>query len=368
MVHSLKTTLAKNITNARGWTSNRKIVVIESDDWGSIRMPNRKTLEHLSQKGFAVEKCGYLMNDALESNDDLTVLFEFLEKRSNTPIITANFLTANPDFEKIEESNFEEYFSESLEDTLIQYPNHSQVKDLWIEGNLNKYFVSQLHGREHLNVSQWMMDLRNGNKETLEAFNHKLFGISDNVVKVRRKSYQEAFGIKNNNFIVDYNKILSEAYFDFERLFGFKSKTFIAPNYTWGEDVEEITAKLGVTHLQGIVSQRIPSEKENRIILKRNYLGKQNKFGQKYLVRNVSFEPFSDRNKDWVTSALKDIKNAFFWNKPAIISMHRVNFVGGINPSNRESNLILFNKLLNKIDEHWPNVEYLSSNELAKLI
>ena len=44
---TLKRRLAKNYVNALGWNSNRKIVVIESDDWGSIRMPSRKIYEYL---------------------------------------------------------------------------------------------------------------------------------------------------------------------------------------------------------------------------------------------------------------------------------------------------------------------------------
>lgn len=368
MFEFLKSAISRNITNAKGWRTDRKIVVIESDDWGSIRMPNKETLKHLASSGFAVEKCKYLMNDTLESNEDLEVLFDFLEGRKKTPIITANFLTSNPNFNRIKESNFENYFSESLEETLKGYPNHDNVKNLWLEGNEKKFFVSQLHGREHLNISQWMNDLQNGNVETLEAFNSGLFGISSNVVKVKRKSYQEAFGLKSSNYAVDYNEVLSEAYRDFEKLFDFKSTTFIAPNYTWGDEIEEITAKLGITHLQGISSQKIPNPDKNVIEHRKNFLGQTNKYGQKYLIRNVSFEPFSNYNKDWVSNALTEIKNAFLWNKPAIISMHRVNFVGGINPDNRLNNLNLLRELLNKIDNNWPDVEFMSSSNLAKLI
>lgn len=368
MIRDLKTSLSRNLTNSRGWRTNRKIVVIESDDWGSIRMPDKKTFDSLAQKGFTVNKCAYLMNDTLENNDDLSILFDFLENRKKAPVITANFLTANPNFKKIEASNFEQYFPESLEETLAQYPNHDNVKTLWLKGSQNKYFRPQLHGREHLNISQWMSDLKRGNQETIEAFHHKMFGITSSIVKVKRKSYQEAFGLKNKNFDVGYNEILTDAYKDFEKLFGFKSKTFIAPNYSWNEEVEQITAKLGITHLQGTSTQRVPDSKLNRLVLKKNYLGKKNKYDQKYLIRNVSFEPFTNQNVDWVSKALIEIKNAFLWHKPVIISMHRVNFVGGINPLNRETNLTKFNELLNRIDKIWPEVEYLSSDELAKLI
>ena len=37
----------KFINERRGWKTDHKIVVIESDDWGSIRMPSTETLNHL---------------------------------------------------------------------------------------------------------------------------------------------------------------------------------------------------------------------------------------------------------------------------------------------------------------------------------
>jgi len=38
----LEKALRKNLVNIPGWRTNRKIVVIESDDWGSVRMPSRE--------------------------------------------------------------------------------------------------------------------------------------------------------------------------------------------------------------------------------------------------------------------------------------------------------------------------------------
>src|SRR5690606_1371126 len=134
------------------------------------------------------------------------------------------------------------------------------------------------------------------------------------------------------------------------------SKTFIAPNYTWGEETENILNELGITHIQGVSAQRVPDYSKDILTIKRNYLGKENKNKQKYLIRNVVFEPFSNRKIDWIGRSLKEIENSFFWQKPVIISMHRVNFIGSINPENRERNLALFGKLLDEIDRRWPEV------------
>lgn len=52
----------------------------------------------------------------------------------------------------------------------------------------------------------------------------------------------------------------------------------------------------------------------------------------------------------------------------AVISSHRLNFIGNIDIQNRDRNLILFRKLLNKIMKKWPDVEFISSDELGKNI
>jgi hypothetical protein len=65
---------------------------------------------------------------------------------------------------------------------------------------------------------------------------------------------------------------------------------------------------------------------------------------------------------------MKQIETAFFWNKPAIISSHRVNFCGHIDPKNREIGLSALKELLQKIVKKWPDVEFMSSVELGVLI
>jgi len=100
----------------------------------------------------------------------------------------------------------------------------------------------------------------------------------------------------------------------------------------------------------------------------RHYTGQKNDLGQTYLVRNCRFEPSADPKKDWVGSCLNEINTAFRWRKPAIIESHRVNFIGYINSENRDHNLKLFNQLLREIVRKWPDVEFMSSDELGGLM
>ncbi|HTO14546.1 MAG TPA: hypothetical protein VLZ83_02195 [Edaphocola sp.] len=56
MINSLKSTLCRNVVNARGWKTNKKIVVFESDDWVSIRMQDQESYVELLNNGIRVDK------------------------------------------------------------------------------------------------------------------------------------------------------------------------------------------------------------------------------------------------------------------------------------------------------------------------
>ena len=369
MYKKFKSNIGQLSKNFFGKYIKRKIVVFESDDWGSIRIPNKEALIKLRNFGFNVNNCGYVLNDALEDNSDMELLFDMLSRKKRPPIITANFLTANPDFNKIKESNFEFYFNQTIDETVVSLPNRDKLFQYYNEGIENKFMRPQLHGREHLNIYRWMNDLKNGNKETIYAFELETFGISANVVNLRRLSYQAAFDDNEyDSYLNSHYQIIEDAVKQFERLFGFPSISFIAPNYIWNEKIEQITSEFGIKFIQAGNYNRLFSTQHKKYIRNRHFFGSKNQFNQTYLIRNCEFEPFSDLNKDWINNCLKEIKIAFMLGKPAVISMHRVNFIGSINSNNRSRNLKLFSNLIDEIIKKWPEVEFLSSDQLANEI
>ena len=96
-----------------------------------------------------------------------------------------------------------------------------------------------------------------------------------------------------------------------------------------------------------------------------HWLGQTNRHVQKYITRNCFFEP-SDSSKDWVNSCLSDIELAFKYKKPAVISSHRVNFMGGLDKKNREFGNLQLAMLLKSITNKWPDVEFMTSSELGR--
>jgi hypothetical protein len=369
----LKQSVINNIQNVLGWKTKRKIVVIESDDWGSIRMPSKEVYELLRKARIRVDEDPYNKYDSFADEEDLTRLFEVLsvikDINGNNPVITANCIMANPDFDKIKASNFQEYHFELFTETLKRYPHHSNSFELWKDGIAKKLIFPQSHGREHLNVKHWMKALNENSTETRLAFDHKFFGISTNSSGELRSSYMAALDLDNDEEINDLKIIVDEGLNLFEQVFGFRSFSFIAPCYTWSSRMEPLLYESGIKYLKGNFIQAEPAYSTDRRYKRRyHYMGQRNDNRQYYLIRNCFFEPSQKENFDWVNYCLKGIDNAFRWNKPASISMHRLNFIGFIDPSNRDRNLPKLKKLLSEIIKRYPDVEFMNSAQLGDLI
>jgi hypothetical protein len=366
-VSRIKSVITKNSINVPGWRTRRKIVVIESDDWGSIRMPSADVYKKFVTRGFDITGSDYNRLDTLESNDDLIFLFGILnslkDSKGNPPVVTANYITGNPDFGKIRNSDFSEYYFEPVTKTLERYPDSDRIKDLWVEGISSGIFHPQFHGREHVNVVRWLDVLKEGGPEILYTFENEttFSGKGD-------YNFMEVLDYNTTDDLEKMKESLVEGLDLFEKIFGFRSKSFIPPCYTWDSNVEEILQKNGVKYIQGLVVQSVPTGSFGNYKRKYHFLGNKNQFGQYFLIRNCFFEPSLSETSDPVGECLNRINIAFRWNKPAVICTHRINFIGSLVEKSRTDNLRLFHELLHRIIKYWPDVEFMTSDQLGDLI
>ena len=258
----LKRAIKRNLVNIPGWRTKRKIVVIESDDWGAIRLPAAEVLPKLEKAGIEVWNDHYIRNDSLASERDLTLLFEQLaavkNRKGNSPKITANTIMANPDFDKVRESGFSEYHYEIFTETLNSYPEHIHSFEFWKEGMEAGLFRPQFHGREHLHVNRWLKGLACNDSETAKMFDHKLYALCSTASTENRKSYMAAWEWDNKKDREFTLKAVEEGLKLFEEYFGYRSLSAIAPNYTWNSEIEMILLNAGVRYLQGSTVQRSP--------------------------------------------------------------------------------------------------------------
>ena len=368
-----KSELKIYVSNLFGWRTNRKLIVIESDDWGSVYMSDKRALEEMKAKGIPLHS-HYLKNDTLESNEDMEMLMEVLRKHKDSSgrhvVMTGVNVVANPDFEKIKANGFKKYEYELFTETAKRFPQSDRIHSLWKQGIEERLLVPVFHGREHLNVQRWMKLLQEGNETVKIAFEYGVSTLPREINGEELTDLRAAFDIDTQNDLKYLEKVIDTGLDEFESLFGYKSTFFIPTNGPFNNNLEELLSKKGVKY---IGTGKIQSEPLGEGKYKKHfrYLGKKNRLGQMYLTRNCFFEPISEefpKERDWVASCLKEIEIAFNCHKPATISSHRVNYMGTINPENRAEGLKKLDQLLGAIIKKWPDVEFITSMELGDII
>ena len=161
--------------------------------------------------------------------------------------------------------------------------------------------------------------------------------------------------------------IIKDGLNKFEEVYGYRSTHFNAPGGRESDVIHKTLRENGIKYLDSplIKKEHLGEGKYRSSIC---YTGKKNSIGMIYQVRNIVFEPSYDKGIDWVNYSLKQVETAFKWSKPAIISSHRANFGGHIDPANRKKGFVALEQLLKKIVRRWPDVEFMAAPELGDLI
>lgn len=366
----VKDRVLRSWANARGWRTRRRLLVLESDDWGAIRMRDPNALRDMERRGLAVGNSSFGRVDCLENRSDLENLFSvvdrYRDRQNNAPVFTFNTVLGNPDFAAIRAGRFEQYSHEGLFQSYERYKGED-LRPVWDAAIQASLIQPQFHAREHLNVGLWMNDLQNGLTATRLAFDHDYYGHRTTTSSKRQQSYLAAYWPESPEHLTEIKGIVSDGLTKFEEEFGFASRTFVPCNLVMPSELESTLLTRGVELIQGERGQVAPNSFGESSI-RRSYTGQRNAFGQLYSVRNVKFEPFEDPSINWVESALDDIGASFYWGKPAIVSTHRVNYVSGMDVNNRDRNLRLLDQLLQSILTKWPDVEFLTSDALLTVM
>jgi hypothetical protein len=264
----------------------------------------------------------------------------------------------------IRQHKLKQYFYEPFTDTLEKYYGNNSPFPFWKEGIQRKLFVPQFHGREHLNVANWMKALQENDRQTRQAFDESCWGFNNS--HPYNITYQAAFDLHDAKELEAQHQIIKDGLNLFENIFGYKASYFVPPNGPFNNELEKTAAESGIQWMSASKVQHEPlgfGKTRKRF----HYLGQKNSHGQRYITRNCFFEP-SYHGRDWIETCFQEIKIAFRWRKPAVISSHRVNYIGGLNEKNRKDGLLKLEMLLEKVITKWPEIEFMTSAELGSLI
>ena len=327
--------------------TRRKIIVIESDDWGLERALDQRALRWMKEN-FGERSFTRWSTDALETKQDLELLYSVLEefklKFERPPIITANFITHNIDYRSPNQLKFRpltEGFNEESED----------VRRFYKIGIEKRYIYPQLHGYSHYNVGE--LEKYFVTSEGQRAFHNGFLCARSTIKGHTWFLHRELDGSSGEmgKFLKGVNV--------FKSVFGYHPLSFIAPTYILETSFLDVLRENNVQVVQA--GNRLVNWRKERHL----YPPLRNRKGLLWSIRNVRLDPHKDYAFD-ASRAIADINTAFENSLPAVIDFHRVNFAGKYNPEYRNQTVSELRTLFTSIQKRWPEAKFLTSNELKE--
>lgn len=369
----MRRVLRDNLKNLLGWRTDRKLVVFSVDDYGNVRLDSKKARANLDRAGL---KCHSRFDalDTLETRQDLEQLFDALQSvrdsQGHPAVFTPFALPCNIDFETMAEEGNQVYRYELLPKTFeklaaLQPDAYLGAWDLWKEGIARGLMQPQFHGREHLNVKFFERKLANREEDIRISLDNRSYTRISNDPK-SHIGWTAAFSFDNEADQRPFPRILEDGVRVFNEVFGHQPVVFTPPAQEFPLAMESQLSVYGLRYLDKpfLTNRHLGSGRYKREL---NFTSRQKDSGG-VLVRNVVFEPTYKQQVDPVAQAIKQIETAFFWKRPALISSHRVNFCGHIDPENRSQGLAALQLLVQQIVKKWPEVEFVSAAEVGSMI
>lgn len=369
----MKNFLFNHLKNFGGWTTDKKILCFAVDDYGNVLLNSSKSLEVLKSKGLS-SPSRFEQLDALDTKEDYEMLFELLshkkDNNNKNAIFTTYALPANINFENVLKHK-KKYEYELLPQTYAKLSSEDKeyegAYDLLNEGIEKDLIRPQFHGREHLNVDLFNDLLKKNDPFFMENLNQRSYaGIPKNPNKPTVK-YTRAFAFWKASETKFHFEIIKDGLRCFEQVYGYKSMTFTPPAL---QIHPGLISKLEKTEIKSVDKPRSSrqhlGEGKYKKAKYKTQIGKND--NHVTIVRNSVFEPAFNHNINWVDYTYNQVEAAFRLKKPAIISSHRVNFCGRIDPNNRKQNLNILSLLIDKILIKFPDVEFFTVDGLLEEI
>lgn len=368
----MKQTIANYLKNISGWRTNRKLIVISVDDYGNVRLASKRAFENLQKANIPLTS-HFDRLDTLETREDLEALFEVLssvkDKNGNPAVFTPYSLSCNIDFEAMKENGYSEYVYELLPKTYEKLSAKDSKAylgtwELWKEGIDKGLMKPQFHGREHFNLHIFNDLLQKKDKDLLTVLENDSY-VSIPAHENYKHGWTAAYSFYNKEETTGFLDNVADGLTCFKEVYGYHSNTFTPPAQQFPLHLESELENFGIKYIDRPRSlNRHLGEGKHQI--EKHTLGEG--AAMKVLVRNVVFEPTTIPGRDWVNFTFKQVEAAFRMKKPANISSHRVNYCGHIDPKNREIGLTALKQLLQKIVKRWPEVEFISADQLGDII
>jgi hypothetical protein len=358
--------LLRQKINAGPFSVQGHVVVFESDDRGCQRIHSQKEKDYLdSYPGFQPHD-RFEDNDCLETKQDFDALSKLLKSFSDSqghhPVFTLNYVLNNLVYVPFNASGERQFaFTyEPLEQTYLR----SNVPFVWndpVYSAPDSVFAFSLHAFAHLNEARFLMDIEANKNGAKDFYSH---GAVASLDPSNSFCYMDEMGGGANDVTSSLSR-LEKASKQFQSVFHQKSICFTPSCGVL--DPASLSSLAAMDFLAIKITDSFYRSFDGKAFRKHPIKSRQkltDASSCRFLVRNCAFEPIFSRDKA-LELCLQDIAYAFKHHKPAIISTHRMNYVAGFDNEAYQNRLHLLSELLGKIMERYPDVQFMSTDELV---
>lgn len=348
--------LRRSVTHP-GLRFDRPLVLFQSDDWGRAGVRDREGWEELRAAGLNLGEKPYDFY-SLETAEDLAALMDVLRKHHDSvgrkPSLAMNFILANVDFDRCLEPGDKQMPLRPLSDGLPARWRRPHLVDAYRQGIRERLFFPALHGLTHFCPQAVSRELHaDGERSRLLK---KLWRAQTPYIHWRMPwigyEYWDPGMTRTNQFLsfeVQRSAIQRAAQI-FRELFSTNPFSACAPGYRANADSRTAWFETGVRVVQhGPGEPRAPYLDEN---------------GMLSTFRTVEMEPAVERcNLD---KLLTQVEQGFACGRPAVISIHAINFHSTIQDF-RTSTVRLLDEFLTALEKGWPDLLYVHDADLFSI-
>lgn len=311
-----------------------KVVVIESDDWGS-------------GGDFHADRLLRLVD----------VLSSYKDSLGRPAVLTADMVLTVPDLKQTVTTPDQPLKRNTLN---RDFPI---VHQAFLNAMQVGVFVPQLHGLEHL-YGEGLKKLAEKNDPRVQiAMQTEHWWDWESLDSPLQGHYVDGTSLPSKPLEADMQQeIVDNATHLFEQCFGFPTASTVAPCYLWVDDTEKAWADKKIRIIQ-TAGYRCPGRKEDGSYIQDRQEarpGDCNALGQIYLVRNAMYEPVDGRREN---ECIRQIEQAYSQASPATISTHRYNYTR--TEDECEMSLTGLQNILNHCTKKYKDLRFVSSVELG---
>jgi hypothetical protein len=310
------------------------VVILESDDWGPGPLDHADALRRL-----------------------LHVLASHRDAVGRPAVLTANMVLSVPDGAAIVAGGFRGYARRELD---IDFP---ELFAAMREGQSAGTFFPQLHGREHLNPEALLRRAGSGDHALRRLLETPGWSDWEALDSSLQGHFVDGGELPTRPVVADQQRAMAEEGVRlFARAFGESPASAVAPCYLWDDDTETAWAMAGVRYIQTAGYRCIGRDAGGRYIQSPQWIhaGSTNRQGQRYLVRNVMYEPADGRGWE---AAWHEVRRRFREAQPAVISTHRYNYTRA---EQQVQALRGLDGLLRRVCQRYPRVRFAASPEWGR--